>query len=117
MRITIRFEPGLTHPLLPKANLRVPTTFHQSEDLYEYIRSSFRIKAAFGLYIEGYYIPKRQKLGEIVRNGCEVWAYREGERQVRVCQFYLAMRLPPFGVVLVPTTALSSTPVQVPSSP
>ena len=115
MRVLVRFEPGLTHPLLSKANLHLPTHLLQTEDLYEYLRTSFHLKTAFRIYIEGFYLPKRQKLGDIVRNGCEVLVYREdcGEkRREGVCKFYIAMRQPPFGVVLVPSTGMSSAPIQ-----
>lgn len=115
MRITVRFEAGLTPPLLSKACLRLPPSIQQSEDLYEFLRSSFHLKQPFGLYLDGYYLAKRQKLREIVRDGCEVCAYSEEKKQKprkTVCRFYLAMRIPPFGIALVPTAELSSTPVQ-----
>lgn len=115
MRITVRFEAGLTPPLLSKARLLLPPSILQSEDLYEYLRSSFHLKPPFGLYLDGYYLAKRQKLRDIVREGCEVYAYSEEKRQKQrktVCKFYIAMREPPFGITLVPTAAVSSTPVQ-----
>lgn len=118
MHVTVRFEAELTHPLLSKAQFDLPGNIRFSEDFYAFLRETFRIKVNFDLFFEGFFLPPKQNLREILAEKSEIFAYRRSNispKRVKtqsVCQFYLAVKKAPYGVVLVPTTTVCSAPVQ-----
>ena len=111
MRVKVTFDWGMTNPLLRISEVRIPEEFAAIGEVYVYLQVKFQLTVNFGLYLDGYYLPKNQSVHDLLRDRCELTAVALPYPKP-VCQFFLALRTPPYGVSLVPTTKVSAFPSQ-----